>query len=258
MRPSHSTASRTAIVTGASRGIGLAIVERLLADGYSVVGCARTPGRASAALEALGAQAIGVDADVTRPDEIANVVDVAVREFGGLDVLVNNAGVYQRRNVLEIDYADWAEIMEINVTGVFLFSQAGARAMIETGCAQRGGGRIVNIASVAGILSETDSAPYNASKAAVISLTRSLASDLASYDIASTCVAPGWVDTGIDPVLATLDPTQLRRLNPQGRAGTTAEVAHAVAAVCDPRAHYMNGAIVTVDGGQVAAAPEPA
>jgi 3-oxoacyl-[acyl-carrier protein] reductase len=244
-------------VTGASRGIGLAIAERLIEDGYNVVGCARSQGEAAAALSRFGHRAVGMDADVTRQDDIARVIGTATSRFGGLDVLVNNAGVYQRQNVLEVSADDWNEIMAINVTGVFLFSQAAARAMIETRTDKRGGGRIVNIASVAGILSETESAPYNASKAAVISLTRSLASDLAAHGIASTCIAPGWVDTGIDPVLKTLNETQLHRLNPQGRAGSTAEVAHAVAAVCDPRAHYMNGAIVTVDGGQLAAAPEP-
>jgi 3-oxoacyl-[acyl-carrier protein] reductase len=258
MRPTASAVTRTAIVTGASQGIGLAIAERLVEDGYNVVGCARTPGATASALASLGDRAEGVDADVTRADQVQSVVDTAVSRFGGLDVLVNNAGVYQRRTILDVDEADWTEIMSINVTGVFLFSKAAAHAMIDTGSVDRGGGRIVNIASVAGIFSETDSAPYNASKAAVISLTRSLASDLASYEIASTCVAPGWVDTGIDPILETLDEAQMRRLNPQGRAGTTAEVAHVVAAVCDPRAHYMNGAIVTVDGGQVAASPDPA
>lgn len=250
--------SRTAIVTGASKGIGLAIAERLLEDGHNVVGCARTPGSAASALAKFGERAVGLDADVTRADDVQRVVALAVSRFGGLDVLVNNAGVYQRRTILDVDEADWTEIMAINVTGAFLFSKAAARAMIDTESAGRGGGRIVNIASVAGILSETDSAPYNASKAAIISLTRSLASDLASYDIASTCIAPGWVDTGIDPILETLSPAQLRQLNPQGRVGAPEEVAHVVASVCDPRARYMNGAIITVDGGQVAASRDPA
>jgi NAD(P)-dependent dehydrogenase (short-subunit alcohol dehydrogenase family) len=249
--------TRTAIVTGASQGIGRAIVERLVDDGYNVVGCARTPGATASALRDFEDRAVGVDADVTRAEDVQRVIDTAISRFGGVDVLVNNAGVYQRRGVLEITEAEWTETMSINVTGVLLFAQAAARAMIATGSAARGGGRIVNIASVAGILSETESAPYNASKAAVISLTRSLATDLAAHGIASTCVAPGWVDTAIDPILATLTPEQLGRLNPQGRVGTPAEVAHAVAALCDPRAGYMNGAIVTVDGGQTAASPNP-
>jgi 3-oxoacyl-[acyl-carrier protein] reductase len=250
--------NRTAIVTGASKGIGLAIVGRLIGDGYNVVGCARTPNETARALAPFGERAVAVDADVTVAEQVQLVVDTAVDRFGGLDVIVNNAGVYLRRPFLELSEADWTEMMSINVTGVFLFCQAAARAMIQTGSADRGGGRIVNIASVAGLLAETESAPYNASKAAVISLTRSLATDLASSDISSTCIAPGWVDTGIDPMLATLGPEQLSRINPQGRAGSTEEVAHAVASVCDPRAQFMNGAIVTVDGGQLAAAPNPA
>ena len=246
---------RTAIVTGASRGIGLAIAERLVEDGYRVVGCARTPGDASKALARFGDQAFGVDADVTSPEAVQSVIDAATTRFGGLDVLVNNAGVYQRDGFLDLTEADWTGLMSINVTGAFLFAQAAARAMIETQSSDRGGGRIVNIASVAGILSDPGSASYNASKAAVISLTRSLATDLARHGIASMCIAPGWIDTDIDPVFATLTPEQRARLNPQGRAGTPAEVAHAVASVSDPRAQFMNGAIITVDGGQSATYP---
>jgi NAD(P)-dependent dehydrogenase (short-subunit alcohol dehydrogenase family) len=246
MRDHH----RTAVVTGASRGIGLAIAERLVEDGYRVVGCARTPGAAAEALARFGDRVVGVDADVTSADAVRRVVDAAVARFGGVDVLVNNAGVYERDGFLDITESAWTGLMSINVTGVFLFAQAAARAMIETRSAERGGGRIVNIASVAGILSDPGSASYNTSKAAVISLTRSLAMDLAVHDIASMCIAPGWIDTDIDPVFATLTPDQRARLNPQGRAGTPAEVAHAVASVCDPRAQFMNGAIITVDGGQ--------
>jgi NAD(P)-dependent dehydrogenase (short-subunit alcohol dehydrogenase family) len=255
MRPKSS--SRTAIVTGASQGIGLAIAQRLVEDGLNVVGCARTAGAASAALERLGDAASGVDADVRDSAAVDRVVAGAVDRFGGVDVLVNNAGVYQRKNALEVEPDEFEEIMQINVIGSFLCAKAAAKAMIATDARARGGGRIINIASVAGMFSESESVAYNASKAAVISITRTLAFDLAPHGIASMCVAPGWVDTGIDPVLETLGPEQLRRLNPQGRAGTPAEVAHAVSGFCDPRAQFMNGAVVTVDGGQMAAAPDP-
>jgi 3-oxoacyl-[acyl-carrier protein] reductase len=252
-----SVDARTAIVTGASRGIGLAIAVRLIEDGYRVVGCARTPGEATAALARFGDRAVGLDADVTSAEAVQRVVETATSRFGGLDVLVNNAGVYQRARFLDLTEADWTRLMSINLTGVFLFAQAAARAMIETRSGERGGGRIVNIASVAGILSDPDSASYNASKAAVISLTRSLATDLARHGIASMCIAPGWIDTDIDPVFAELSAEQRGRLNPQRRAGTTAEVAHAVAAVCDPRSLFMNGAVITVDGGQSVTYPSP-
>ena len=257
MRPTPPASSRTAIVTGASQGIGLAIAERLVEDGYNVVGCARTRGATQNALEDLGERAVGLDADVTRSEEVQRVVDAALDRFGGVDVLVNNAGVYRRCGFLDVSEEEWTKTMAINVTGVFIFSQAAARAMIASGAADRGGGRIVNIASVAGLFAESESAPYNASKGAVISLTRSLASDLALDGIATTCVAPGWVDTGIDPILESLGPNEMKRLNPQGRVGSTAEVAHVVSALCDPQASYMNGAIVTVDGGQLAASPDP-
>jgi NAD(P)-dependent dehydrogenase (short-subunit alcohol dehydrogenase family) len=245
--------TRTAIVTGASHGIGLAIAARLIQDGYNVVGCARTPGAAAAALDELSERALGLDADVSRPQDAQRLVDSAVNHFGGLDVLVNNAGVFRTRSFLEITGEEWDEVIAINLTGVFRVSQAAVRTMIATGASERGGGRIVNIASVAAIQTEPDAVPYNTSKGAVISLTRSLAFDLAKHGILTTCVAPGWVDTGIDPALTALSPEQRRRLNPQERAGIPSEVAHAVAMLCDPRASYMNGAIVTVDGGQLSA-----
>jgi NAD(P)-dependent dehydrogenase (short-subunit alcohol dehydrogenase family) len=201
----------------------------------------------------LSGRALGLDADVSRPQDAQRLVDSAVDRFGGLDVLVNNAGIFWRRSFLEITDEEWDELIAINLTGVFRVSQVATRAMIATGASGRGGGRIINIASVAATLTEPDAVPYNTSKGAVISLTRSLAFDLAKHGIVATCVAPGWVDTGVDPVLEALSAKQRTRLNPQGRAGTPSEVAHAVAMLCDPRASYMNGAIVTVDGGQMSA-----
>lgn len=253
MQPSPvppSGLNRTAIVTGASKGIGLAIAERLVADGYRVVGCARTPGASASALSTLGDAAIGMDADVSSANEIQSVIDTALSRFGALDILVNNAGIYDRRSVLEVSEPDWSEILSVNLTGSFLFAQAAARAMIESRPDDERDGRIVNIASVNAIVSEADSVPYNASKAGVVSLTRSLALDLAPFGIATSCVAPGQIDTGIDPIFPTLTQDQLKRMNPLGRFGKPEEIAHTVAALCHPLGQFMNGAIVQVDGGQ--------
>lgn len=250
-------ANRTAIVTGASKGIGRAIVQRLLADDYNIVGCARTQGAASEALAGLGDRAVGIDADVSRAKDVSRVVREALDRFGGVDVLVNNAGIYHRLDFLDLTEAQWNDTLAVNLTGAFLCSQAAARAMIDSGALERGGGRIVNIASTTGILSEQGSADYNASKAGMISLTRSLAVDLAEHGIVSSCVAPGWVDTGIDPVLERLGPDGFKRLNPLGRVGTPAEIAHVVAMLCDPRASFCNGSVIAVDGGQGAVSPKP-
>ena len=248
---------RTAIVTGASRGIGLAVATHLLAEGYAVVGCASSPGAAHEALARLEGPAIGVDADVTQEPDVERMVGVALERFGGVDALVNNAGVYEPDPFLDSKREQWSRTLEVNVIGPMLCSQAAARAMIASDARQRGGGRIVNIASSTGILSEPGATAYNASKAALISLTKSLAEELAEHGIATNCVAPGWVDTGIDPELDEYTEAQLRLLNPMGRAGSPEEVAYGVAALCDPHASFISGAVLSVDGGQTAVSPRP-
>lgn len=245
--------ARTAIVTGVSRGIGRAIAQRLLDDGYNVVGCSREPGAAAAALASGGERAVGVDADVSRADDVFRLVDVTMFHFNRVDVLVNNAGIYEEADFLDLTEEDWNRTMAINVTGPMLCAQRAASKMIERGT----DGRIINISSSTGLLSEARCAHYNASKAALISLTRSMAADLGPHGIVSSCVAPGWIDTGIDPVLAELSDEENARLNPLGRTGTPDEVAHAVAALCDTRASFANGAVLSVDGGQTAVSPAP-
>jgi 3-oxoacyl-[acyl-carrier protein] reductase len=243
----------TAIVTGVSRGIGKAIADRLLEDGYAVVGCSRKPGEAEAALRHGGDAAVGVEADVSRPGDAARLAEIAIERFGSVDVLVNNAGVYEEFDFLEMTREQWEGLMTINVTGAFLCAQAAAKAMIQS----ESDGRIVNIASSTGLLAEPGCAHYNASKAAIISLTKSMAVDLSPHGIVSTCVAPGWIDTGIDPALENFSDEEMSRLNPLGMAGRPEDVAHAVASLCDPRAGFANGAVLSIDGGQTAVSPVP-
>lgn len=249
--------SRTAVVTGASHGIGLAVAARLADEGCAVVGCSRHPGEAQAALESLGARATGITADVSNEADVDRLFDVAKSRYGSVDILINNAGIYEETDFLDLTADDWNRVISVNLTGSFLCSQRAAKEMINSGIAARSGGRIVNVASSTGILSEARSAHYNASKAGLISLTRSLAIDLGAEGILTNCVAPGWIDTGIDPALEALLPEQKRLLNPLGRTGSPEEVANAVAALCDPRASFVNGAVLCVDGGQVAVSPAP-
>lgn len=245
--------ARTAIVTGVSRGIGKAIADRLLEDGLTVVGCSRRPGEAAAGLEHAGDRALGVEADVSRSGDAERVCREALERFGSVDVLVNNAGVYEEVDFLEMTEEQWSSLFRINVTGAFLCAQAAAKAMIDS----EAEGRIVNIASTTGILSEPGCAHYNASKAALISLTRSMAVDLAAHGIVTNCVAPGWTDTGIDPALAEFTAEEMSLLNPLGTAGRPEDVAHAVASLCDCRSGFVNGSVVLVDGGQTAVSPVP-
>jgi len=245
--------TRTAIVTGVSRGIGKAIADRLLDDGYTVVGCSRRPGEAQAALEHAGERAAGLEADVSVPADADRLAETALERFGSVDALVNNAGVYEEADFLEMTGEQWERLMNVNVTGAFLCAQSAAKAMIRSGAE----GRIVNIASSTGILSEPGCAHYNASKAAVISLTKSMAVDLAPHGISTSCVAPGWIDTGIDPALANFSDEEMSLLNPMGAAGRPEDVAHAVAGLCDPRSGFANGAVLSVDGGQTVVSPVP-
>lgn len=250
------TLQRVAIVTGASRGIGRSIFERLAEEGFAVVGCARTEGAAevvASALREAGFAAIGVQADVSDATDVQRVVDAAMGHYGRLDVLVNNAGIYRAVGFLDLSEADWNYTLAVNLTGSFLCARAAAKAMIASDVARDHGGRIINIASSNGIRSEGHCADYNVSKAGQIALTNSLALDLAEYGILCTTVAPGWIGTEIDAAYhATLPPEERKRLNTLGRVGRPEEVAHAVAMLCDPRATFINAATVLVDGGQVA------
>jgi 3-oxoacyl-[acyl-carrier protein] reductase len=245
---------KVALVTGGSKGIGYACAERLLADGYAVAICARNAAEVEAAAGRLGdhGKVLGLRADVGSADDCAGLVPAVTAHFGRIDALVNNAGVYSPVPFLDFTADTWDATMAINVRGPVLLGGACARAIRDQG----GGGRIVNIASTNGQMSEAEFAHYNASKAAVISLTKSMAVELAPLGILVNAVAPGWVLTPLsEPFVAALGEEALGRISPLRRVGTAAEVAGAVSFLCGPDAGYITGSTVNVDGGLIAMHP---
>ena len=245
---------KVALVTGGSKGIGYACAERLLADGYAVAICARNADEVSAAASRLGApdRVLGLQADVGSVEDCAGLVPTVLERFGRVDVLVNNAGVYRPVPFLDLTAQTWNETMDINVRGPVLIGGAAARAIRDQGS----GGRIVNIASTGGQLSEAEFAHYNASKAAIISLTKSMSVELAPLGILVNAVAPGWVLTPLsEPFLRTLTEDSLARISPLRRVGLAAEVAGAVSFLCGNDATYITGVTVNVDGGLTAMHP---
>jgi 3-oxoacyl-[acyl-carrier protein] reductase len=249
-RPMGRFEGRAAIVTGAASGIGLAIAQRLADEGAAVVigdldeaGA----GRAADAITAAGGRALALRTDVTEPTQVAAIVDRAVAAFGGLDILVANAGIGGTLAFLDETLEHWTRIIATNLTGPMLCGQAAARAM-----AARGRGRIVNIASVSGMRAGVGRTAYGTAKAGLIQLTKQMALELGPLGITVNAVAPGPVDT---PLVQRDHTPQSReaynRMVPLNRYGTPEEIAAAVAFLASDEAAYVNGEVLRVDGGFV-------
>jgi len=230
---------RVAVVTGGGRGIGRGIADRLRADGYELVILDRDGELATATAAALdGRPAV---CDITDPDQVRAVFDGLER----VDVLVNNAGAWRLQTIRETTPEDFRVVMETNVLGTLLCTQAAAAAM-----ARRGEGAIVNIASTSAVSSSTGIGVYASSKAAVISLTRQSAMEYARDGITVNAVAPGVVPTEGTPHYGSADDIVARmRLYPLPRPGTPADIAGAVSYFASPSARWVTGQTLFVDGG---------
>ena len=244
---------KTAIVTGGGSGIGRQMAGALAELGAGLVLCARKLERceqAAGELAELGVPTLALRCDVRNPEDVRAVVERTLEELGSIDVLVNNAGTSWGAPAEETPLEGWQKVLDVNLTGVFLVSQAAGRTMIEAG----EGGTIVNIASVAGLVGSPpgamDAIAYNASKGGVISFTRDLAHKWAQYGIRVNAIAPGWFPSNMSRVLLERHRDRFLERIPLHRFGGADDLKGAIAFLASPASAYVTGHTLVVDGGQ--------
>ena len=236
------------LITGARRGIGRVIALRLASLGPVALNDIK-PGKdemekVADEIRAAGGEALAVTGDVTNSEDVDAVVKQVVSDLGRLDVLVNNAGITRDGLLIRMSDDQWRSVIEVNLTGTFLCSRAAAKVMLR----QRSG-RIVNMASVVGVMGNAGQANYAASKAGLIGLTKSMARELAPRGITVNAIAPGFIVSPMTDELSEEAKEKLFSMIPLGRLGTAEDVADAVAFFASPAASYITGQVLKVDGG---------
>lgn len=240
---------QVAVVTGAGRGIGRAIALRYAAAGADVVCVSRTvenSEKVAAEVRALGRRAWAVAVDVADPAQIAAAGEKILSETGRVDVLVNNAGVTRDGLVMRMAEADWDVVLNTNLRGAFLFTKAFTRVLLK----QRSG-RIINIASVIGLMGNAGQANYAASKAGLIGFTKSVARELGSRGVTCNAIAPGFIETDMTAVLTEELRGGLLKQIPLGGFGRAEDIAEAALYLAGPGGRYVTGQVLVVDGGMV-------
>jgi len=238
-----------ALVTGGARGIGKAIVLELATRGAHVVvsdidreGAEQTAKEAAA----LAVKTLAVSGDVSNADDVSAMAKKAVETFGRVDILVNNAGITRDNLLVRLSEEDWDLVMKINLKGAYLCTKALLRQMMKNRK-----GKIINIASVVGVMGNASQANYSASKAGLIGFTKSVAKEVGSRNIQANCVAPGYIETDMTEVLSDEVKDGFLKSVPMRRGGTTEDVARVVAFLASPDSDYITGQVVNVDGGMV-------
>ncbi len=242
-----SLQGRTALVTGASQGIGRACARALAAAGAKVALAARNEAKlneVAAEIAAAGGAAAVFTLDIASEESIKSCAKAAIAHFGSVEILVNNAGITRDTLVLRMMRADWDDVLQTNLTGTFLMTQAVLSPMLKARW-----GRILNISSVVGETGQAGQANYAASKAGLIGLTKSLARELASRNITANAIAPGYIETAMTAVLDEKQREAMLAHIPLGRAGTDADIANAVRFLASDDAAYITGHVLDVNGG---------
>ena len=238
---------RVAVVTGGGKGIGRAVASRLACGGAKVVISGRDEAAlqsACAGIHSAGGEAVGVLADVAKPEDAEALCQRTLEAFGRADILVNNAGITRDNLIVRMSEEDWDQVVDTNLKGTFLCIRAFTRPMMK----QRYG-RIVNVSSVVGLMGNAGQANYVAAKAGIVGLTKAVAKELASRHITVNAVAPGFIETAMTSALSEKVRDALKEQIPLGRLGAPEDVAHAVAFLCSEEAGYVTGQVLTVDGG---------
>lgn len=245
----NDLANQVAVVTGAGRGIGQAIALKLAGAGADIACvdlklefCAETVQK----IEALGRKAWPFAANVAEAASVTAAVEQILAATGKVDILVNNAGITKDGLLMRMSEADWDAVLDINLKGTFLFTKALTRSFL-----RQQSGRIVNIASVVGLMGNAGQCNYSASKAGVIGFTKSAARELASRGITANAIAPGFIETAMTAKLSPEARAALQKQIPLGSLGQPEDVANAVLFFASPAARYITGQVLPVDGGMV-------
>lgn len=244
-----SLEGKIAIVTGSAQGIGRAIAETLARQGADIVVADLDPGRSQetvGTIEKMGRRALNVKLNVADWNDVKAMADRVLKEWGKIDILVNNAGITRDGLILRMKEEDWNLVLQVNLNGTFFCSKAVLPPMTK----QRSG-RIVNIASIVGVMGNAGQANYAASKAAVIGLTKTLAREYASRMVTVNAVAPGFIDTTMTQGLPAEVKETLQKQIPLGRLGQPADVAEAVCFLASDEAGYITGQVLHVNGGML-------
>lgn len=235
---------KVALVTGASRGIGRAIAEKLVSDGFFVVGTATSEGGADSISGYLGESGKGLKLNVSDPDSIADVIKKIAEDYAVPAVLVNNAGITRDNLLMRMKDNEWDDIINTNLTSIFRMSKAVLRGMMKARS-----GRIINISSVVGATGNAGQTNYAASKAGMIGFAKSMAKEVGSRGITVNTVAPGFIDTDMTKELADEHKNALLGVIALGRLGDPKEIAHAVSFLASDGASYITGETIHVNGG---------
>jgi len=247
MSEAKPLAGKVALVTGGTRGIGLAVARSLADDGASVVVSGRDPDRLESAakeLEGLGASTLAVVADVAKREDADRLVEAAKERFGRIDVLVNNAGITRDQLLVRMKDDDWDQVLDTNLRGVFLVTRAAGKVMM-----RQKSGRFVNISSAAGAMGNAGQVNYSAAKAGVIGLTKAAARELAHWNILVNAVAPGLIETDMAAAIPAEAREALMQQVPLKRIGTVKDVAEIVRFLAGEGGGYITGQVIHVNGG---------